>query len=210
LDTDAIETKQKLEEKGSPVKIGHIQNDQIKNNTIVQLVNTEGYIKYWLYTSTVTRNNEKFAELYNGKDFVQIPLKHFKNCFSGIILEIIGTENDLTPTEIVKEIYDTKLKNLQDNINYHNDLLITANYLKCIGIALTMIIPIIYILIAILTLAPEPIISKGTAIFLGILAIIFWLGAALTFAIGVYMEGVSTTCKNDYINEKEDLTSYNM
>jgi hypothetical protein len=210
LTEDAKDTKNNLNKHGIVVKINEIGNNTIKNNTIVQLVNVKGYIKYWLYKGNLTQDNEKFVRLFNGKEFVSIPLKHFNICFTGITLEVVSTEHDLAYTDIVGSINDIKMKSLEDSINFQNNLLLVANIIKGIGIFCSIILMIFTLIASILMLMPEITISKAAAIKLYYVALLFVGIAALTYGAGLILETVSSKFKNDYVSEKEDLTSYNM
>jgi hypothetical protein len=210
LTEDANDTKNDLNKQGIDVKINEIENNNVKNNTIVQLVNVKGYIRYWLYKGNLTQDNEKFVRLYNGKEFVSLPLKHFNICFTGITLEVVSTEHDLAQTDIVGSINDIKMKSLEDSINFHNNWLLVANTIKCIGIFCTIIVMIFTIIASILMIMPDPTVSKLAAIKLYYVALVFVGIAALTYGAGIILETVSSKCKNDYVSEKEDLTSYYM
>ena len=83
----------KLNEKGLHVKINntHGSIDGLKLNDIVQLIESHGYIKYWIFKGINNNTTDnKVVSLYNGKSDVNISLRLFKRSFTGIVMNLDG------------------------------------------------------------------------------------------------------------------------
>jgi hypothetical protein len=89
----ADQIKSKLNDKGLHVKINntHGSIDGLKLNDIVQLVESHGYIKYWIFKG-INKNttDNKAVTLYNGKTDVNVSLRIFKRSFTGIVMNLDG------------------------------------------------------------------------------------------------------------------------
>jgi hypothetical protein len=89
----ADQMKAKLSGKGLHVKINntHGSIDGLKLNDIVQLIESHGYIKYWIFKG-INKNttDNKGVSLYNGKTDVNISLRLFKRSFTGIVMNLDG------------------------------------------------------------------------------------------------------------------------
>ena len=89
----ADQMKYKLNEKGLHVKINntHGSIDVLKLNDIVQLIESHGYIKYWIFKGINNNTTDnKVVSLYNGKSDVNISLRLFKRSFTGIVMNLDG------------------------------------------------------------------------------------------------------------------------
>lgn len=89
----ANEIKSKLDKKGLHVKINNLHGsiEGLKLNDIVQLIESHGYIKYWIFKGINENVTDKKAViLYNGKTNVDINLRIFKRSFTGIIMNLDG------------------------------------------------------------------------------------------------------------------------
>ena len=89
----ADQIKYKLKNKGLKVKINNTIGsiDGLKSNNIVQLIESHGYIKYWIFKG-INKNttDNKIVSLYNGKTDVKISLRLFKRSFTGIVMNLDG------------------------------------------------------------------------------------------------------------------------
>ena len=89
----ADQIKYKLKNKGLKVKINntHGSIDVLKSNDIVQLIESHGYIKYWIFKGINNNTTDnKAISLYNGKADVNVSLRMFKRSFTGIVLNLDG------------------------------------------------------------------------------------------------------------------------
>ena len=89
----ADQIKYKLKNKGLKVKINntHGSIDVLKSNDIVQLIESHGYIKYWIFKGINNNTTDnKVVSLYNGKNDVNISLRLFKRSFTGIVMNLDG------------------------------------------------------------------------------------------------------------------------
>ncbi len=77
----------------SHVKINntHGSIDVLKSNNIVQLIESHGYIKYWIFKG-INKNttDNKVVSLYNGKTDINVSLRLFKRSFTGIVMNLDG------------------------------------------------------------------------------------------------------------------------
>ncbi|MFY9637879.1 MAG: hypothetical protein WAK14_03630 [Methanobacterium sp.] len=126
----ADQIKSKLNEKGLKIKINntHGSIDVLKSNDIVQLIESHGYIKYWIFKGINNNTTDnKVVSLYNGKTDVNVSLRLFKQSFTGIVMNLDGDYKIKKPwKEYMYHFFNIKKytqieKNLQSLTNTETD-----------------------------------------------------------------------------------------
>jgi hypothetical protein len=209
---NANEVKNDLNESGIHIEVKNVKISNLKNKSIVQLLNDKGYVKYMVYLGIKTVDNETYVKIFNGQEDSLILFNKFKKDYTGLILEFEGSNTDTIQTEcdVAQKIYDDKLASLESNINFHNNWLITANVIKGIGITISILVMILTVVASILLLAPEPAITKASALVCYKFALVGILLAAALYVAGFSIESVSSCYKNDYLAEMNDLQNFKL
>lgn len=87
--------------------------DQLKDNSIVQIVNKKGYIRYFVYDGLVqTENGKHIVLIKNNNEFQSqryMTLENFQKEYTGIVIVI---EESKPPTDITQEIWEIQKKDL--------------------------------------------------------------------------------------------------
>ena len=86
--------------------------DQLKDNSIVQIVNKKGYIRYFVYDGLVQTEEGKTIVLIKNNEFQSqryMTLENFQKEYTGIIIAI---EESKSPTDITQEIWEIQKKDL--------------------------------------------------------------------------------------------------
>lgn len=84
--------------------------DQLKDNSIVQIVNKKGYIRYFVYDGLVQTEEGKTIVLIKNNEFQSqryMTLENFQKEYTGIIIAI---EESKSPTDITREIWEIQKK----------------------------------------------------------------------------------------------------
>ena len=113
--------------------------DQLKNNTIVQVVNEKGYIRYIVYDGLVQTEEGKTIVLIKNTPFQSkryMPLENFQKEYAGITIVTSGPHISTDMTQAIWKIQENDLKKRLKLLEDHRNGLKASIFILTIGTGL--------------------------------------------------------------------------